>query len=255
MKHIISIAVIVAVAFTVLGCSDSGTTPAQTGHLKLYLTDAQLAGVEQVNITFSSVEVHLNGVWTTVTGAPITVNLLDWNNGKTMVLGDKDLGPGSYTQIRLNVSKSEIVVDGVTKPLTIPSGDETGLKLIHSFDITAGTTSEIVLDFDVSKSVTKTGNNEYKLKPTIRAIAKPLTGAITGTVANPVAGLIATAVSGSTDVTTSIPDAGTGKFTLAFLPPGMYSVRVEDGQGKSAVKTNLVVIAGQAVDGGTFTLQ
>ncbi len=256
MKHLISFALLAALGAFAISCSDSDSTAPLNGRLKLYLTDAQQAGIEQVNITFSTVEVHLNGTWLAVTSAPVTVNLLEWNNGKTMVLGESELGPGRYTQIRLAVSKSEIVVDGSTLPLTIPSGDETGLKLTHNFDIAAGTTSEIVLDFDVTKSVTKTGNGEYKLKPTIRVIEKPVTGAITGIVANPNQGIVATAIdAASNDVTTSIADPSTGSFTLAFLPAGIYSVRVEDPDGKTAAKTNVSVTAGQSTDIGTMQLQ
>jgi hypothetical protein len=256
IKRLLSFAASAALGMLAAGCTDSGNTPVQTGHLKLHMTDASVAGIEQVNITFSTVEVHLDGNWIAISGAPVTVNLLEWNNGRTLVIGEKDLAPGRYTQIRLMVSKAEIVVDGVTKPLTIPSGDETGLKLIHNFDITAGTTSEIVLDFDVSKSITRTGNGEYKLKPTIRAIEKPLTGAITGTVTNPAEGLYATAVDATpADVTTTIPDASNGKFTLAFLLPGTYAVRVADGAGRTATKTGVIVTAGQSTDIGTLTLQ
>ena len=256
MKHILSLVIATVFAMLLHGCSDSEPASPQTGRLKLYITDAPMAGIEQVNITFSTVEVHLNGTWIAVTSAPITVNLLEWNNGKIMVLGDTELGAGRYTQIRLSVSKSEIVKDGATLPLTIPSGDETGLKLVHGFDITAGTTSEIIMDFDVTKSVTKTGNGEYKLKPTIRVVEKPLTGAITGVVSNPEAGLLATAIdASSTEVTNSIPDAVTGRFTLAFLPAGAYSVHVAGDGGKSVTKTNVSVTAGQSTDIGTVVLQ
>lgn len=238
------------------GCSDETTSPPTTGRLVLYMTDAPMVGVEKVLITFSSVEAHIDGTWITVTSAPQTIDLLEWNNGKAMVLGDKELGPGKYTQIRLNVSKSEIVVDGVTKPLTIPSGDETGLKLTHNFDIVAGTTVELMLDFDVTRSVNVTGNGEYKLKPTIRVIAKPLTGAISGVVSNPTNTPVATLKDASNaTVTTALVNPLTGAFKLAFIPAGTYTVTVEDAGGLKATRPGILVSVGAVTDIGSLTLQ
>jgi hypothetical protein len=248
---------VLALAFgTIAGCGDAGTDIPASGRLVMLMTDAPMTGIEAVNITFSAIEVHRNGSWYRITGEPVTVDLCEWNNGKTMVVGENDIAPGKYTQIRLTVTKSEIVVDGETKPLTIASGDEWGLHLAHQFEVTAGTTSEVVLDFDVTRSVIKTGNDTYRLKPTIRVIEKPLSGAITGTVANPSTGLVATAIDSKMNgMATTVPDAITGRFTLAFLPEDTYHVRVETAAGKTVTKTGIVVTAGKTVDIGILTPQ
>ncbi len=111
------------------------------GVLKVYLTDSP-AAFEAVNITFSEISAHLNGQWLTVRGDTITVNLLEWNNGRSIILGEAELPAGHYTQIRLMIQKAEIVVDGQTFPLTVPSGAQTGLKMGPEFTLEAGFTYE-----------------------------------------------------------------------------------------------------------------
>ena len=55
--------------------------------------------------------------------------------------------------------------------MKVPSGYQTGIKLVHPFDIDSGLTTELILDFDVARSVVKAGNSgKYLLKPTIKVI-------------------------------------------------------------------------------------
>ncbi|MBI5646792.1 MAG: DUF4382 domain-containing protein [Ignavibacteriae bacterium] len=249
---------VLTVAATWFGCSDDPATPATTGRLKVYLTDAP-ANAQQVNITFSEIAAHVDGNWVVVRGTPITVNLLEWNNGKTLVIGDAELGPGNYTQIRLIINTANIVIDGQTYPLTVPSGAQTGLKLIHTFDIEAGSTYEMVIDFDAEQSIVvrgpKNDPNSYSLKPTLRVVAKPLTGAISGIVTNPGTATVATALNElNAPVTSSPVDPATGAFTLAFLPPAAYTVRVEDTSAGSASKPLIIVTPGSTTNAGAFTL-
>lgn len=255
MKSLLSSLMALSLLVFAAGCSEDSSSPVTTGRLKMYMTDAPLAGIEKVNITFSTIEAHINGTWIAVNGAPVTIDLLEWNNGSAMLIGDKELGAGTYTQIRLMVSKAEVVVDGVTKPLTIPSGDETGLKLTHNFDIVAGTTVELVLDFDVAKSITVTGNGEYKLKPTIRVVAKAATGAIKGKVSNPLEVPVVTVSQGGTVIASAIADPVTGEFVVGFLPAGTYDVEIRNALNLLAAKTGVVVTVGAVTDIGTLELK
>jgi len=71
----------------------------------------------------------------------------------------------------------------------LPSGAQTGLKLLADFTVNAGSTYELILDFDAQRSVVTTGpaNNPtgYLLNPTIRVEEKALTGSISGMLTNP----------------------------------------------------------------------
>ena len=92
-----------------IGCetNSTGIESEQKGTLTIYLTDAT-ADYDSVNITFSEVSAHIDSDWVVVQGDPVTVDLLKWSNGKSMVLGSADVPAGKYTQIRIKIDDAEI---------------------------------------------------------------------------------------------------------------------------------------------------
>ena len=135
------------------------------GSLTLLLTDAPFPYdlVEEANVTISRVEI----VGEDSAPSPIleevrSYNLLDLRDGVTTVLGEVDLPAGKYPQIRMIVDEAEIkLVDGTTFDLFVPSGAETGLKiLLPNFEIVADQETELTLDFDVSRSFIPQGSIE-----------------------------------------------------------------------------------------------
>lgn len=172
------------------GCDKKGTEPeTQNGQLIVHLTDAP-ANFDAVNITFSEISVHLDSEWVNIALAhDSTVNLLDWSNGRSVIIGQSDVPSGHYSQVRLKIKSADIIVDNETFPLAVPSGAQTGLKLGFNFDVNPGATYELVLDFDADLSIVIIGSKKnprgYKLKPHIRVISKALSGSISGVVTNP----------------------------------------------------------------------
>ncbi len=61
-------------------------------------------------------------------------------------------------------------------PLDTPSAVQSGIKLIHQFTVGSGQRVDLLLDFDACKSIVKTGNGKYKLKPVIKVIPIVLNG-------------------------------------------------------------------------------
>lgn len=226
--------------------------------LKVYLTDSP-AAFDAVNITFSEVSAHLNGQWLTVRGDTITVNLLEWNNGKSIILGEAELPAGHYTQIRLMIQAAEVVVDGQTFPLTVPSGAQTGLKLGPEFTLHAGSTYELVVDFDVARSIVVTGPkhdpNSYKLKPHLRCVPRAISGSISATVTNPEHAPLAFALQNADTITSAIVDTLSGYFQLSFLSEGSYTVFVKDTLDRSFQQDSVQVMNGTNNDLGMITLQ
>jgi hypothetical protein len=239
------------------GCKDQATDPGRAT-MRVYVTDA-VGLYDAVNITFTEVSAHIDGQWVTISNQPQTVNLLDWNNGNVLLLGQAEVQAGTYTQIRLQIASAEVVWNGNRFDMTVPSGGTSGLKLNTKFEVVAGSTYDIVLDFDAERSVVTTGlqlnPNGFKLKPVIRAIGRALTGSISGTVTNPTALPVAYAIAGADTITTSPVDSGTGFFRLAFLPPGTYTVSVADTSNRKATQTNVPVTAGQDYPVGQLMLQ
>jgi len=241
-------------------CSDSTSPENGQGQLKLTMVDAP-AGYDQVNIVVTRVEVHRADTdstsgWFIINNNTATYDLLRLRNGASAILGNNSLDAGSYTQIRLIIGTgSNIVVDGVTYPLEIPSGEQSGLKLNHAFVIESGLLYELILDFDAEHSIVLTGNGQYKLKPVIRVVPLIISGTISGHI-NPVsaAGYVY-AISGI-DTFGTIAEPITGSFKLMALLQRTYRVEVFSANPayNDTTITNVIVVAQQNNNLGTISL-
>ncbi len=258
------------IAFLILGisllltisyrCEKEPTEPADgNGYLIVHLTDSP-ADFDAVNITFSEMSAHIDSEWVNIDiESDSTVNLLEWTNGKSMILGQEEVPAGHYTQVRLKIKAAEIVVDEETFPLDVPSGAQTGLKLGFHFTIDPSSTYELVLDFDVNRSLVITGPKKdpkgYKLKPHIRVISNAVSGSISGIVTNHADLPIAYAIQGADTTTSTTVDTLSGFFMLSYLPEGSYTVAIEDTTGKSFTQDDVNVIVGENNDLGDAGLQ
>lgn len=167
MKKILLI-FITLVLLVFAGCSSE-----KTGTLSLKLTDAPTdLNIEKAVITISQVAVHKAGAdenessWTTVVSEPQVFDLITLVNVSTL-LGEKELGVGDYTQVRLSIDSAVVTIDGQDFPLEVPSDK---LKLTKGFSIEEGKTTVLTLDFDAKESIKDNGNEDYKLNPVIKII-------------------------------------------------------------------------------------
>lgn len=86
-------------------------------------------------------------------GGPKQINLLEMAEGKTD-FAKQVLMPAKTNELRLILGKnSTIAIDGQTYPLTVPSGQVSGLKLKGQkvFGKTGRFLADITLDFDLAK--------------------------------------------------------------------------------------------------------
>jgi hypothetical protein len=226
------------------GCGGGGdsSTQAGSGTLKVSLTDAPAGTFDAVNVTVSKVRVHQSASatendagWTDITLNPARkINLLDLTNGALEELGETPLAAGHYTQLRLVLVPNtvatianSVVLSGTTAEIALetPSGVQSGIKLINQFDVAAGQRVDLVLDFDASKSVVKTGaSNKYLLKPVIKVIPTVLNG-IEGFVDLSSLGsnVSVSAQQDGTIIGSTVPNTE-GYFLIARLVPGNYDV-------------------------------
>lgn len=142
-----------------------------TGSLVMKLTDAPSElNITEALITISQVNVHYagtndtNGSWITIVNESESFDLIQLQNA-TVFLGGNDLAAGWYTQIRLFIESALVKIDGVQYNLKIPSKK---IKLITPFLVQDNQTLTLTLDFDIQKSVHKTGNHKYIMRPTIK---------------------------------------------------------------------------------------
>ncbi|TPG63007.1 DUF4382 domain-containing protein [Hymenobacter nivis] len=225
-------------------CSKSSSDDAGTDSAKLEvrLTDAP-GNFSAVALDVRQIEVHLkeendpNG-WQTLAFSPQVVNVLDYVNGKSALLVNTDFAPGDLKEIRLLLGPNSYVVgtDGQQYDLKTPSGQTSGVKLkLDKVTLRQRETFQLLLDFDVAKSIVERGNwragndkkERYLLKPVIRLVAQDLKGGLRGTVnpavARPQVLAIRSSVVGP-DTVSTFADAS-GAFQLGALPAGTYQVQ------------------------------
>ncbi len=214
--------------FLVTACStESGPG---TGTMKVSLTDAPV-NFDQVNIEILQVLVNqdesaedtTDSGWYSVMDDSLIVNLLDYQNGAVLELGEVELEAGQYNQVRLLLGENNnVVIDGETHILTTPSARQSGYKLNVDADVQEGQVYELVIDFDASQSIVVSGNNRYILKPVLRTVNLREEASIAGTVQPLEAEPYVYAITGEDTVGTNPDDEG--NFTIVGLDEGTYNV-------------------------------
>ena len=185
-------------SFILFACGGGGgssipVTSGGVGTLSMSLTDAMSNAYDAVYVTIEDVEVHAkkngngNNSWFSLRtpNLPKTFNLYELAYGVREQIGIAELEAGSYTQMRLMIGTSPddginilseahpyanyvIDSDGNYQELKIPSGVQSGYKIVHGFTISANQTTELILDFMPDKSVIVGGNGNWHLKPTVK---------------------------------------------------------------------------------------
>jgi hypothetical protein len=190
LKRLNFVLVCLSVGFFLTACGGSSSSGTTHGTLSTSLTDSTTDEYQAVYVTITRVEVHHDGdgTWETVATPDKTYNLLELVNGIRTTLGVSSLATGHYTQMRLIIGKipetgmnmlgmqhphANYAIDqaGVAHEMKVPSGTNSGLKIVNGFDIHENQTTELLLDFDAMRSVVKAGSSgQYLLKPTIKVL-------------------------------------------------------------------------------------
>ncbi len=212
------------------GCTDSLSSGSR-GTVQVRMTDSP-ADFDAVNVVITEVQLHQAGApdssgWETIKRDSTQYDLLQLRNGVFTTLGIGSVPAGRYTQLRLVLgSGSHVVVAGVPIALTLSSEAQTGLKINGTWEVTAGETLNLGLDFDAGRSITLTGVGHYMLRPVVRVVSMDAAGSISGTVSAGGGAATVTAMQGST-VVASTETGADGRFTLSALPSGTYSLALD----------------------------
>ena len=148
-------------ALGVAACGGSGA--GGTGQMKLAVADAPVDGAQAVVVKFTGVELTGNsGNPVQITfPQPKSIDLLNQSGTATAVLFDQPIPAGSYGQIRVMVvadgdpgNSYIMLADGTMHGLQVPSGFETGLKLVSGFTVSSSGVVDYTIDFDLRKAIT-----------------------------------------------------------------------------------------------------
>ena len=201
--------VLAASAVVLAGCGGSGGSgeTATTGFLSLGVSDGPVHDAQKVCITFNEIELKSESERTIITlDPPRKVNLLAFQgaNAAPLVI-DEEVTAGDYQWMRLGIDAvrgtnggagdtggvdcdgeaSYIVMeDGGIFNLYVPSGANTGLKLVSGFTVPVNGSPDFTAEFDLAKSVTQPPglDPDVVLRPVIRLVNNVDVGTLTGIV-------------------------------------------------------------------------
>jgi len=266
-----------AATVVLAGCGGSGSSgPDATGLISLGISDGPVHDATKVCISFDEIEFKGNGQSIVVDLDPAeSVNLLEFQGSNAMpILVSEELPAGEYQWMRLGIDAerlgmggmgdtggaecdgeaSYIVMNGgAVYNLYVPSGEETGLKLVGGYTIPANSSVIFTAEFDLMKSVTAPDglSPDVILRPTLRLVDNAEAGTLTGQVSNALAtaeacapsvyvfndGIVSNAIDNGTDadpndpVATAMVNAQLNNeeqteyhYTVGFLLAGDYEV-------------------------------
>lgn len=173
--------------FSFQSCNDDNGTE-NTARIQLKLIDAPgdylEVNVEIVDVQYNNSQDEEGWVSFESFGETQIVDLTELVGGVNLVLSNEIIPAGTLKQIRLVLGDgNSVVVEGEGDyPLNTPSAQQSGLKLNLNTQLEGGFSYAFILDWDVQKSIVKTGSEKYILKPVIRVEAEAITGAIEGVV-------------------------------------------------------------------------
>ena len=204
-------------ALVLAGCGGSGSGSGdKTGLLSLGVSDGPVHGAVKVCIAFDEIEFKGQGQSFTVDPGGIqNINLLDFQGANAApLLFNEELPAGEYQWMRLGVNAvmggpggtgddpttnlcagdaSYVAMDplqgGTVHNLYIPSGAQTGLKLVGGFTVPANGSADFTAEIDLMKSLTAPPglDPDVVFRPTIRLVNNAEVGTLTGIVSDTLA--------------------------------------------------------------------
>ena len=268
--------------------SDPATCQSPNGpfaHVYVTITDVKAS----VNSAAGDNDSTFVDLTPSLSAKPMQIDLLGQANNQCFLasLGaTTQLQAGNYQQIRIFLADNTAAVagnacngsancvilsTGGNYPLLLSSESKTGIKIPSGqianggFNITAGQTKDLDIDFSTCISIVQEGNGRYRLKPVLHAGEVSTTStSINGTVVdsvtgNPITGSILVALeqkdaNGIDRVFMSTMATSAGNFVFCPLPSGTYDVVIV-AQSTSGVVYAPSVITGVATGSALSTIK
>jgi Domain of unknown function (DUF4382) len=281
MKRNVLFQIIAISLFFLAACGGGGDSAPSTGTVSVAVTDATTTEYDAIYVTIGQVAVQKSdgSSWEVISEPNKTYNLLELVNGVIEELGIKTLSTGHYTQMRLILiddPDNSINILGqlhaygnyfIAKnsssqtELKVPSGFQTGIKIVKGFDINANQTTELILDFDAARSIVMAGNSgTWLLKPTIKVMETREYGIISGNAGQ--GGVLVSAqtydasalLAGQVQIAASTVSEINGDYRL-LVAPGFYTlVGYKDGFQLYCSDEKVESVAGEEANVDSFAL-
>jgi hypothetical protein len=156
------------------------------------LMDRPVDGVTAVNVTISEMWIKPRGdgpaVQLAMTSTPLTVNLLELNDGNASVLVDQaivDAVPYNWVEMKVEdtlINEAYVMTTaGEMKDVDIDVPSDKIRLLVGGFDVAANQGVRFLFDWDVRKGLTEAvGRDVYMLRPVFRVLNVDEYGSISG---------------------------------------------------------------------------
>jgi hypothetical protein len=241
------------------GCSSGGGDVGPgTGTLSLQLTDASVDEVAEIWVQFTGVRLKPQSgeVIEIPFTAPLRVDMLTLTDGNTeSLLNGETVPAGTYNWIELQVEAefdsvydSYVMTDiGGQEEIHVPSGSQTGLRLVSPFTITANQETSFLIDWDMRLGLVNAPGQTsgYLLRPAFRIIDLTEYGTLSGTVADSLV---------NDASCTNDPSADTGNAVYIY-DEFDSSVQDPDDIGGAAGPTPVATATVKQADNGLYTYQ
>ncbi|QGY44792.1 DUF4382 domain-containing protein [Maribellus comscasis] len=277
LKFII-IGIVVSIAMISCNNNDEKISMDGKGRINVHLTDSPfpVGLISHTYVTIDRVEIRQktevdmeesDDTFLVLSEETMVVDLLELTNGITEQIASVDLEAGYYDMLRLRVTDATVVLtNGSEFDLKVPSGSSSGLKVKIQPEIylEEGQTSDVLLDFDVSKSFVVKGPLDnikgFNFKPVVRGVymgaAGRIEGNVTDTLEAPLEDVMVKAWLISEMENSNLEEDSTyvssftdefGDYKIIGLREGTYTVVCEIEGYESDTLNNVSVIAGEAV--------
>lgn len=262
MKKVIGVILMLGMLWYALsGCDQlqlNGIDLSETATLRVYVSGVP-GEFQEVSFTFSEISAQIGNMWISVMDTMHTISLPQWATGELIEIGETVVPAGDYSQLQLLIARARVLVGNEIFEVVIPDSSQAGMKLIDEFVIDPGTSFELIIDFDINRSIISVGPPgnpiSYHLRPVMRVIPRALSGSLSATVTNPEHEAVACALQNGDTLTTARVHPQSGAFLLGFLPGGDYTIMVSDKNGAAYQANPVEIIAGENKDLGEITLQ
>lgn len=249
MKKILFLAVAVVLLTSIVFIACRKNAFNEKPRLQVFLTDDP-GDYDAVYIDIKNVMINVTGDsvsgWQSLNGVNAGVyDLLKLVNDNDTLLADALIPSGRLQQIRLVLgSENYVKLEGSPEliKLETPSAQQSGLKLNIHLDVVDGVLYKLILDFDVARSIVKTGNKKYILKPLIRTVLEAIGGSVKGVVMPKTFATIIYAVQ-SLDTIASTFTNTDGRYLIKGLGSGTYNIHYHplDSLYKDSIRTGIII--------------
>jgi hypothetical protein len=262
MKKTVYILLAAALVMFAGSCDRNGSGDGQ-GRLVVKVTDDpfDINNIESATVNITKVEIKKVGdgisdgnAWVVLSEDTVNVDLLDLRNGVTQTLLDLQIPEGEYDMVRLYVDEAGLKLKDNPDAynVKVPSGQQTGIKIFVNppIVVSGGLTSELLIDFDLSRSFVLRGNmnnnNGFIFKPVIRATNLTTAGRIEGMVKDTSDVKVKEAkvwITKDTIMATTFADT-MGYYNIIGVPAGSYSISATKEGYDTVTFDNINVVAG-----------